>query len=146
MFRGCFEHTIDDKGRLSIPARFREALENTFAPPLYLTRQKDCLVAYPADEWRALEARINELPSFDPKVQAFRRFFYAPAQECALDRAGRILVPPTLRAYAGLDRQVVLAGMGKTFEIWAKDRYDAAMEAVAADFDQIARAIGDLGL
>ncbi len=146
MFRGCFEHTIDDKGRLSIPARFREALETTFAPPLYLTRQKDCLVAYPADEWRALEARINELPSFDPKVQAFRRFFYAPAQECPLDRAGRILVPPTLRAYAGLDRQVVLAGMGKTFEIWDKDRYDAAMEAVAADFDQIARAIGDLGL
>ena len=146
MFRGCFEHTIDDKGRLSIPARFREALETTFAPPLYLTRQKDCLVAYPADEWRALEARINELPSFDPKVQAFRRFFYAPAQECPLDRAGRILVPPTLRAYAGLDRQVVLAGMGKTFEIWDKDRYDAAMEVVAADFDQIARAIGDLGL
>ncbi len=146
MFRGCFEHTIDDKGRLSIPARFRDALETTFAPPLYLTRQKDCLVAYPADEWRALEARINELPSFDPKVQAFRRFFYAPAQECPLDRAGRILVPPTLRAYAGLDRQVVLAGMGKTFEIWDKDRYDSAMEAVAADFDQIARAMGDLGL
>jgi len=146
MFRGCYEHTIDEKGRLSIPARFREALETTFTPPLVLTRQKDCLVAYPSDEWRVLEAKINELPSFDPKVQAFRRFFYAPAQECSLDRAGRILVPPTLRSYAGLDRQVVLAGMGRAFEIWCKDRYDAAMQVVAEDFDQIAGTIGGLGL
>ncbi|RMG90466.1 MAG: division/cell wall cluster transcriptional repressor MraZ [Candidatus Dadabacteria bacterium] len=146
MFRGCFEHTIDDKGRLSIPARFREALETTFSAPLYLTRHKDCLVAYPADEWRALEARINELPAFDPKIQAFRRFFYAPAQECPVDKAGRILVPPTLRSYAGLDRQVVLAGMGRNFEIWAKERYDAAMDAVAAQFDEIAGAVGGLGL
>ncbi len=146
MFRGCYEHTIDEKGRLSIPARFREALETTFTPPLVLTRQKDCLVAYPSDEWRVLEAKINELPSFDPKVQAFRRFFYAPAQECSIDRAGRILVPPTLRSYAGLDRQVVLAGMGKAFEIWCKDRYDEAMKAVAEDFDQIAVTIGGLGL
>ena len=146
MFRGCFEHTIDDKGRLSIPARFREALEMTFTPPLIVTRQKECLVAYPADEWRALEARMNELPTFDAKVQAFRRFFYAPAQECPTDRAGRVLVPPTLRTFAGLEREVVLAGMGKHFEIWAKGRYDAMMGEALANFDLIAQGMGELGL
>lgn len=146
MFRGCFEHTIDDKGRLSIPVKFREALETTFSPPLILTRQKDCLVAYPSDEWRRLEARMNEMPSFDPKVQAFRRFFYAPAQECPIDRAGRLLVPPTLRSFAALDRDVVLSGMGKTFEIWGRERYEAMMSDAVTNFDSISEAMGELGL
>lgn len=146
MFRGCFEHTIDDKGRLSIPVKFREALESTFVPPLIVTRQKDCLIAYPADEWRLLEARLNEQPSYDPNVQAFRRFVYAPAQECPIDRAGRILVPPTLRTFAALERDVVLAGMGKTFEIWSKERYDAMMGDTLANFDAVAQGMGALGL
>lgn len=146
MFRGCFEHTIDDKGRLSIPVRFREALESAFVPPLIVTRQKECLVAYPSDEWRLLEARLNEKPYFDSNVQAFRRFFYAPAQECAFDRAGRILVPPTLRSFAALERDVVLAGMGKTFEIWSKERYDAMMGDALANFDAVAQGMGALGL
>ncbi len=146
MFRGCFEHTIDEKGRLSIPAKFREALEHTFSAPLILTRKKECLVAYPADEWRLLETRMNELPSFDQNVQAFRRFVYAPAQECPTDRAGRILVPPTLRTFAELERDVVLAGMGKTFEIWAKARYDAAIGQVLENYDAMEKAIGEMGL
>jgi len=146
MFRGCFEHTIDDKGRLSIPAKFRDALETTFAPPLIVTRYQDCLQAYPYDEWRELEARMSRLPSFDAKLQAFRRYFYAPAQECPLDKAGRVLVPPTLRTHAELTRQVVLAGMGRYFEIWAKERYDPAMDEIAGNFEAIAAAMGELGL
>ena len=146
MFRGCFEHTIDDKGRLSIPVKFREALETTFSPPLIVTRHKDCLVAYPSDEWRQLESKVAEMPSFDPKLQAFRRFFYAPAQECPIDKAGRVLVPPTLRAFAGLERDVVLAGMGKTFEIWGKERYDAMMADALENFDEIAQGAGERGL
>lgn len=148
MFRGCFEHTIDDKGRVSIPAKFREALETVFTPPFFVTRQlmDACLVAYPADEWHALETRMSELPSFDPNVQKFRRIFYAPAQECPLDKAGRILVPPTLRSYAGLDRQAVVAGMGKTFEIWDKQRYDQMMGDATENFEGLAEAMGALGL
>ena len=146
MFRGCFEHTIDDKGRLSIPAKFRDALDTTFTPPLMVTRQKECLVAYPQDEWRELETRMSRLPSFDANLKAFRRFFYAPAQECPMDKAGRMLVPPTLRTYANLDRQVVLAGMGRHFEIWCKEVYDAAMDDVAENFETIAAAMGELGL
>jgi MraZ protein len=146
MFRGCFEHTIDDKGRMSIPAKFREALETTFDPPLIVTRRKDCLVSYPWDEWRVFETRVNELPAFDRKVQKFRRFFYAPAQDCPLDKAGRILVPQTLRQFAGLERDVVLAGMGKTFEIWAKERYDEMMNETLDDYDSIEEAMGEHGL
>ena len=146
MFRGCFEHTIDDKGRLSIPAKYREALETAFVSPLILTRQKDCLVAYPADEWRRLEEKMNEMPSFDPKVQAFRRFFYAPAQECPIDKAGRLLVPPTLRTFAALDRDVILSGMGKTFEIWSKERYEAMTADTLTNFEAISAAMGELGL
>ncbi len=144
MFRGCFEHAIDDKSRLSIPAKFREALETAFVPPLILTRQKQCLVAYSSDQWRVLETRLNALPSFDPKVQNFLRFFYAPAQECPTDKAGRVLVPQTLRNIAALERDVVLSGMGKYFEIWSKERYDAMMRQME-DFD-VTAAMGELGL
>lgn len=146
MFRGCYEHAIDDKGRMSIPAKFREALESTFVPPLILTRQKDCLVAYPSDEWRAFESRLRALPSFDPKAQSVRRFVYAPAQECPIDKAGRILVPQTLRSFAALDRDVVLLGMGASFEIWAKERYDALMNDTLDNFEVVSEALGELGL
>jgi MraZ protein len=146
MFRGCFEHTIDDKGRLSIPAKFRDALETTFSAPLFVTFGDKCLVAYPADQWRLFEAKILEMPAYHPKAQAFRRAVYAPAQECPLDKAGRILVPPNLRTYAGLDREIVLSGMGKTFEIWSKDRYDVMLEAAMENFEEIAQAMGELGL
>jgi MraZ protein len=148
MFRGRFEHAIDDKGRLSIPAKFRDALTNSFAPPLYLTVSLDTesLVAYPFDEWRVLEAKIEALPAFDPKAQRFRRAFYAPAQECPLDRSGRVLVPPTLRDYAGLERNVVLAGIGKRFEIWDRDRYQAMINEVMENPAAIAADMGELGL
>ena len=148
MFRGCFEHAIDDKGRLSIPAKFRDALSNAFAPPLFLTNSLDtqCLVAYPFDEWRRLEAKIDGLSDFDPAAQQFRRAFYAPAQECPVDRSGRVLVPPTLRSYAGLEREVVLAGMGKRFEVWDKDRYHAMIGEVMENPAAIAAAMGELGL
>jgi len=146
MFRGCYDHTIDDKGRLSIPAKFRDALESSFSAPLFITRKDDCLVAYPSDEWRNLETKMNGLPSFDPRVVNFRRFFVAPAQECPLDKAGRLLVPPHLRAFAALDRDVVLAGMGNHLEIWSKDRHDAAMQAAQANFASLAQAMGEMGL
>lgn len=146
MFKGCFEHTIDNKGRLSIPTKFRDALEITFTAPLVVTRQKDCLIAYPSDEWRDLETRIESLASFNPQVQAFKRFFYSAAQECPLDKAGRILIPPTLRSFAELDVKVILAGMGKTFEIWSKERHEKMMGDLASNFDEISQAVGGMGL
>ncbi len=148
MFRGCFEHAIDDKGRLSIPAKFRDALTSAFTPPLHLTFSFDTpsLVAYPADEWRELEAKLNALPAFDPMAQKFRRTVYASAQECPLDRSGRVLVPPNLRSHAGLGRDVVLAGLGKKFEIWDKERYHVMLAEVLENPAEVAAGLGGLGL
>lgn len=146
MFRGQHRHTVDDKGRLSIPAKYREALESAFEAPLFVTVMDGCLVAYPAGEWRALEEKLNAMPRFDEKVQRFRRLFYAPAQECQLDKAGRILIPPTLRDHAGLTRDVVLAGMGKTFEIWDAERHAKMMGEGLKGLADILKDAGDIGI
>lgn len=146
MFRGQHRHTIDEKGRLSIPAKFREALETAFEAPLFVTVMDNCLVAYPADEWRALEAKLNSMPQFDEKIQRFRRVFYASAQECPLDKAGRILVPPLLRERAGLSKDVVLAGMGRKFEIWDAASHEGMMNSDLALLKDILRGVGDIGI
>ena len=101
---------------------------------------------YPADEWRKLETKINDLPAYDQVAQKFRRTVYASAQECPLDRSGRVLVPPNLRTHAGLGRDVVLAGMGKKFEIWDKERYDSMIGEVMENPAAFAAAMGELGL
>ena len=146
VFRGQHRHTVDEKGRLSIPSKFREALETAFEAPLFVTVMDNCLVAYPADEWRALEAKLNELSQFDERVQRFRRVVYASAQECPLDKAGRILLPPILRERAGLVRDVVIAGMARKFEIWDATRHENMMEASLADLPGILKGVGEIGI
>lgn len=146
MFRGQHRHTIDEKGRLSIPAKFREALEIVFEGPIFVTVLDGCLVAYPADEWRALEAKLNSMPQFDEVIQRFRRVFYSSAQECPVDKAGRILLPPILRERAGLGRDVVLAGMGRKFEIWDAERHETMMNSDLADLKVILKGVGDIGI
>ena len=146
MFRGQHKHSIDEKGRLSIPARFRDALESDFEAPLVVTVFDGCLVAYPSDGWRVLEAELNSRSQFDKNVRRFRRAFYSPAQECPIDKAGRILLPATLRENAGLERDAVLAGMGKTFEIWAADRHKKMTQRNLEDLEDIFQGVGDIGL
>ncbi len=146
MFRGLHKHTVDEKGRLSIPAKFREALETVFEAPLFVTVLDSCLVAYPADEWRVLEAKLLSGPDLDMKLRRFRRHFYSPAQECPVDRAGRILLPPSLREWAALERDVILAGMGKNFEIWDAARHDAMMNEEADDPTALFRDVEGLKL
>lgn len=146
MFRGQHRHTIDEKGRLSIPAKFRELLKGDFRSPLFITVLEDCLVAYPADAWSELEQKLNEMPQFDKKVREFRRVFYSPAQECPIDKAGRVLVPPELRDLAGLGRDVVIAGMGATFEIWDAARHEPMMQAGRDSLGEILQGMGDIGI
>ena len=97
MFRGRFEHSLDDKGRLAIPARFRDLIVDGEGPgTLVVTNSEGCLAAYPIDEWEQLEKKIAKLPQFDPKVAAFKRYVIGCAQECNVDKAGRILIPGDL--------------------------------------------------
>lgn len=146
MFRGQHRHSIDEKGRLSVPAKFRETLESAFLGPLFVTVLDGCLVAYPAKEWEALEAKLNSMPQFDEAIQRFRRVFYASAQECSLDKAGRILVPPILRERAGIGREVILAGMGRKFEIWDAARHEQMMTNDLADLKGILKGVGEIGI
>jgi transcriptional regulator MraZ len=126
LFLGTHAHTLDGKGRVSLPVRFREALGDG---RLILTTNVDshgrCLVAYPASSWARFLARVADLPQFDEDVLLLKRLYVAGASECAIDALGRILVPPTLREHAELSREVIWAGMGRQIELWDKDRWTA---------------------
>lgn len=151
MFRGLHEHAIDAKGRTSLPVRFREQLaastDGQGEASLIVTTGIDrCLVAYPVAEWQAFEARLAALPQFDPAVVQLKRIYVAGASECGIDRHGRVLIPPMLREYAELQRDVVWAGMVTTIEIWAKERWSHEVQVSREDRQAVARALAGLGL
>jgi MraZ protein len=146
MFRGRFEHIVDSKGRVSIPAKFRELLAEKYDDRVILTNFDRCLVAYPYEEWRVLEERVSSLSMVKKEVKAFQRFFISGATECPIDKLGRILVPPTLRDYAQLGRNVVFAGMLRKFEIWSKERWLEEIKRSEVDFEGIGEALADLGI
>jgi len=146
VFRGRFEHIVDSKGRVSIPAKFRELLAEKYDDRLILTNFDRCLVAYPYEEWRVLEERVSSLSMVKKEVKAFQRFFISGATECPIDKLGRILVPPTLRDYAQLGRNVIFAGMLRKFEIWSKERWLEEIKRSEGDFEGMGEALSELGI
>ncbi len=146
MFRGRFEHTIDAKGRVSIPAKFRELLAEKYDDRLIITNFDRCLVAYPYEEWRVLEEKISSLSLVKKEVKAFQRFFISGAVECPIDKLGRVLIPPSRRDYAQLEKNVIFAGMLKRFEIWSKERWIEEIKRSEEDFESIAAVLADFGL
>ena len=141
MFMGEYDHTIDAKGRLIIPSKFREALGSEFV----LTKGLDgCLFVFPMKEWEAFEEKLRSLPLIDKNARKFSRFFLAGASTCELDKQGRILVPGTLREFAQMDKEVVLTGMLDRIEVWSKEQW---LENNAYDdMDDIAQSMQELGL
>jgi MraZ protein len=146
MFRGRFEYTIDPKGRVSIPVKFRELLSEKYDDRLILTNFDRCLVAYPWEEWRVLEDKVGSLSMVKKEAKAFQRFFLSGAMECPIDKLGRILIPPTLRAYAQLEKNVVFAGLVKKFEIWSRERWAEEIVRSQENFEGISEALAELGL
>lgn len=146
MFRGRFEHTIDKKGRISIPYRYREILVERSEESLIVTNSDSCLVAFPKEEWELLEKKVAKLPQMKPEVKAFQRYFISGAIECPLDKQGRIMVPQSLRKYAKLDKEVVLVGLVKKFEIWSKEVWDSEFEKSREKFENSGDILGDLGI
>lgn len=141
MFMGEYNHTIDAKGRLIIPAKFREALGEEFV----LTKGLDgCLSIYPMDEWKIFEEKLKVLPLTDKNARAFVRFFVAGATSCELDRQGRILVPGTLREFAGLEKEVVLTGNLTRIEVWSKEKW--IQNSNYDDMDSIAASMKEMGI
>jgi len=143
MFRGQFEHTIDAKGRVSLPARFRDALLGEGDGRFMLTPAPfdPCLHLHPMREWEEFEKKIAELPRLDPNIVRFRRIYVSAAVECELDRVGRVLVPPHLREKAGFSRDVLWAGMGPTVELWSKDAWNAALAMTPAEQADFQRSV-----
>lgn len=123
MFRGRSDQTIDDKGRIIMPAKFREVLNKRNDPTIILTNLDMCLIGYPTEEWTELEKKILNRPDTSNTVKNFKRFLIGGAAECNLDKQGRILVPPTLKKYAQLERNVVIVGLIDHFEIWNAERF-----------------------
>jgi MraZ protein len=138
MFRGQFEHAMDAKGRISLPSRFREAMTATSDERLIVTRglgdpATPWLDVYPMKKWEEFEAKVSQLPRFDPNVIKLRRLYVSAAVECELDAQGRILVPPSLREHARLDKSVIWAGMIEKAELWSQPLWGAAQAAAASD-------------
>ncbi|MCR5161993.1 MAG: division/cell wall cluster transcriptional repressor MraZ [Lachnospiraceae bacterium] len=141
-FTGEYIHTLDPKGRLIIPTRFREQLGSEF----YVTRGLDgCLFVYPEDEWKAFSAKLRSLPLIDEGARKLTRFFAAGATPCELDKQGRILVPATLREFACLEKDVVLAGMVNRIEIWSKDRWISNNTFDNEDIQNVAAHLTSIG-
>lgn len=147
MFRGRYEHTIDAKGRTSLPARYRDTLAALGQRHIILTSGLDpCLIAYTLPEWTAFEDRLAKLPQFDRAVQKLRRIYVSGAVECEVDDSGRILVPGTLREHASLKKDVLWAGSGKYAELWDKDAWKAHFETTDEERRDIASRLAELGL
>lgn len=143
MFMGEYHHTLDAKGRLIIPARFRSELGDTFV----LTRGLDhCLFVYPMEEWRNVEAKLRTLPLTKADARAFVRFFFSGAVECEVDKQGRIMIPANLREYAHIDKDVVVVGVSTRVELWSAERWRQFVAEASASYEQIAESIVDLGI
>ncbi len=136
MFLGEFVHTIDDKGRLVIPAKFRNAL----AGGMVITRGMDrCLVIYPMDTWQAYRERISALPTTDPGARDLRRLVFGSAADINPDSQGRFVLPPSLREYAGLDGQVVIVGCDTYVELWHPDEWAKVQSRMMQDEENATR-------
>lgn len=147
MFIGRFRHNIDSKGRVSIPVKFREALQGRFEECLIVTIDFDgCLAAYPKEEWQAIAEKARILPMMQKEVKDFMRFFYSGAVECPLDGQGRILISPELREYARFNKEVVFIGMFNKIEIWDISRWREKEKAASKNLEKIGEALASLGL
>lgn len=141
MFMSEYNHTVDAKGRLIMPAKFREALGEEFV----VSKGMDgCLFVYANEDWNAFEQKLTSLPLINKEARQFARFFLAGAAQVELDKQGRILLPASLREFAGLDKEVVLVGVGSRIEIWSKDKWDAINED--DNMDAITASMESLGL
>ncbi len=143
MFMGEYQHTIDDKGRMIVPAKFRDDLGSTFV----LTRGLDqCVFGYPMEEWKLLEQKLKNLPFTKKDARAFTRFFFSGAIECQLDKQGRVNVSQPLREHAKLDKDCVVIGVSNRIEIWSKASWVGYYEESESSFEQISESLLDFDL
>ena len=134
MFRGRYEHTMTHKGRVSIPAKFREICREKYGDETFVITNFDkCLVAYPLKEWNEIERKVSELPQFKQEVISFLRYLMGGAVDCPLDGQGRVLIPQSLRNHARIDKELIMIGMLTRVEIWAREVWEEEEQSRAYD-------------
>ncbi|UOE92937.1 division/cell wall cluster transcriptional repressor MraZ [Alkalihalobacillus sp. LMS39] len=143
MFMGEYRHNVDEKGRLIIPAKFRDGLGDSFV----ITRGLDrCLFVYPQEEWKQLEAKLKTLPFTKKDARAFTRFFFSGATECELDKQGRVNIVSPLRDFAEIAKECVIIGVSNRVEIWSKGIWEEYFAESEDSFSEIAENIVDFDL
>lgn len=142
MFYGEYEHSLDRKGRMIVPAKFRQALKDHHVSSLFLTRGLDgCLFLFPESEWRLVESRFKQIPFTKAEGRKFNRMFFSGASEVQVDGLGRILVPKTLKDFAGIKDDVMIVGVSSRIEVWSKDRWEAFYETSRQSFEEVAERV-----
>ena len=142
MFYGEYEHTIDRKGRLIVPAKFRQALKEHEVKALFLTRGLDgCLFLFPEAEWRTIESHFKQISFTKIEGRKFNRMFFSGATEVTVDGLGRLLVPRTLKEFAQIKQDVVIVGVSTRMELWAKEKWQAFYESSRQSFEEIAERV-----
>lgn len=145
-FRSRSEHSLDTKGRLNIPSRFREVLREVYNETVIVTNWEKSLKAFPVDEWEKLEEKLVNEGRRQPGMGDFVRYVISGVTECSLDKQGRILLPPTLRNEFGIDKEVVLNGMLDHFEIWDKSAWQLVTQRTRENFQNFESGLSSLGI
>ncbi|MBI4707004.1 MAG: division/cell wall cluster transcriptional repressor MraZ [Candidatus Omnitrophica bacterium] len=139
MFYGEYAHSVDRKGRLIFPAKFRDTAKAHFIEKFFVTRGLDkCLFVFSEEEWRSQETKFKSLSFTKQQARAFNRFLFSGAVEIIPDKQGRILLPQYLKEYAGIKKDVVLVGVSNRIEIWAKDKWNEFYSSSQQSFEEIA--------
>ena len=148
MFYGQYEHTLDRKSRIIIPAKLRQVIADTFSENFVATRGlEQCIFLFPAEQWKEIESKIKELPFMTGShARAFTRLFFSGAVECVMDKQGRILLPGNLREYASIEKEVVITGVSDHIEIWSRKRWGEYLGKEEAGFEQTAEQLINFGI
>ena len=148
MFRGQFTHSIDAKGRVAVPSRFRDSLAASADNRLVLTPAlfDPCIHVFPVRAWEEFEAKVAQMKQFDANAVRLRRLYVSAAVDCELDKQGRLLVPPQLREHASLAKEVLWAGVGNKAELWATERWSAAIRMTDEERVEFQRQAAEWGI
>ncbi len=145
MFWGSHEHVLDEKGRTSLPKEFRVALRSQKGDP-WITAFPQCLTIYPPREFQELRSQLTQASSTIESIQRLQRLILGMAARVPFDRQGRILIPPKLRRWAGLERELVLTGVGKRIEVWDRARHEADLEQTRSLYPEFTDTLKGFGL